>query len=287
MSTSAAPRTGFQRPELVCSSPQFGDQDSRILAALENEHSNARGGSKRPLTRGFRRAVMQASLALIGVGVLWGVNQLVLPATEYLTKSAPQDAEKTHEPVPVAAPTQSTATSPLSPAAETQGDGAAQLSETPDPDEVLLAALTAPATGKLASPTSGSEKAAPKAQSAENRPALLKAMKGEDSSTLKTASAQGKAMVKKDKSDSDVALLTELVATVHTPPAPRQQKSPPTKSAAKSPATNRDVVLPNPGDSTQSLLARCAKLGFLEGQLCRWRICSGHESNPLCQPQTN
>jgi len=232
---------------------------------------------------------MQASLALIGVGALWGVSQLVLPATEYLTKSASEDAEKTHEPVSVTAPTQSTATASLSlpPAAEAQGGGAAQLSETPDPGEILLAALAAPASEKLASPTSGSDKATPKVQSAENRPAPPKAMKGEDSSTLKTASAQGKAMVKKDKSDSDVALLTELVATVHKPPAPRQQKSRSTKSAEKFPTANRDVVLRGLGDSTQSLLARCAKLGFLEGQLCRWRICSGHESDPLCQPQTN
>ena len=38
---------------------------------------------------------------------------------------------------------------------------------------------------------------------------------------------------------------------------------------------DRDIVVRNVEQSTESLVKRCRALGFLEGELCRLRICSG------------
>ncbi|WP_317203556.1 hypothetical protein [Janthinobacterium sp.] len=65
--------------------------------------------------------------------------------------------------------------------------------------------------------------------------------------------------------DSDVALLTA-----------------PAAYAGKQP--NRDVVLRQDNDSSESLLQRCKELGTIEGMLCRSRICSGRwDSDPACK----
>lgn len=49
-------------------------------------------------------------------------------------------------------------------------------------------------------------------------------------------------------------------------------------------ARNVDVVERRNGESTASLLQRCHALGFVEGEFCRWRICSGRwDSDPACK----
>lgn len=71
--------------------------------------------------------------------------------------------------------------------------------------------------------------------------------------------------------DTDVALLAAMVA--HTG-----------KPAHVNPERSRDVVLPQEGEGTTLLLARCKQLGLIEGMLCRSRICSGQwESDPACR----
>lgn len=54
-------------------------------------------------------------------------------------------------------------------------------------------------------------------------------------------------------------------------------------------ARNVDVVERKNGESTASLLQRCHALGFVEGEFCRWRICSGRwDSDPACKvPQAD
>ena len=72
--------------------------------------------------------------------------------------------------------------------------------------------------------------------------------------------------------DSDVALLTAMVAHAH-----RQEGT----------APGRDVVLrqrqQEQEQETVELLRRCQQLGLIEGMLCRSRICSGRwDSDPAC-----
>lgn len=74
-------------------------------------------------------------------------------------------------------------------------------------------------------------------------------------------------------SDSDVALLTAMVAHAHR----QEGMAPPV----------RDVVLrrqePGQEQETAELLQRCQQLGLIEGMLCRSRICSGRwDSDPAC-----
>ena len=62
----------------------------------------------------------------------------------------------------------------------------------------------------------------------------------------------------------------------------------PARSPAPSNTSNkdtaRDVVERQPGETTTALLGRCKALGFLEGQLCRIRICSGQwDSDAACK----
>lgn len=93
--------------------------------------------------------------------------------------------------------------------------------------------------------------------------------------------------------DRDVDLIAALL--LHAP-RPTDGKSPverksvsPTKNfgPAQSPKYGkepaRDIVLNSTGESTEALVQRCQRLGFLEGQLCRLRICSGlWGSDPAC-----
>ena len=69
--------------------------------------------------------------------------------------------------------------------------------------------------------------------------------------------------------DSDVALLTAMVAHAHRQEGPA--------------APVRDVVLRRQEEETAELLQRCKQLGLIEGMLCRSRICSGRwDSDPAC-----
>ena len=75
--------------------------------------------------------------------------------------------------------------------------------------------------------------------------------------------------------DTDVALLTALVAHAGKP-------------AVVTPERSRDIVERREGDSTADLLARCKQLGLIEGMLCRSRICSGRwESDATCRAPAN
>lgn len=94
-----------------------------------------------------------------------------------------------------------------------------------------------------------------------------------------------------DSEDRDVKLLTALIATNKDIPVKKENhahasgKIPAGKNAkTKDDKRNQDIVERKPGDSTASLLIRCKKLGLIEGELCRWRICSERwDSDPACK----
>jgi hypothetical protein len=90
-------------------------------------------------------------------------------------------------------------------------------------------------------------------------------------SARQTATTSSAAAPAAHSADTDVILLTALVA--HTG-----------KPAAVAPDRNRDIVERHEGDSTAQLLARCKQLGLIEGMLCRSRICSGRwEADAACR----
>lgn len=98
--------------------------------------------------------------------------------------------------------------------------------------------------------------------------------------------------------DSDINLITALVA--HTDERETKQAmkatalmkpqklAPNNKNIVRTSVNtldrNQDVVERQVSDSTEFLLERCKSLGFIEGQLCRWRICSGRwDSDAACK----
>jgi len=97
-------------------------------------------------------------------------------------------------------------------------------------------------------------------------------------------------------SDRDVNILTALVGDEKAAAETKNAQNAKSKStskqntkqtkAAKHEEDGPDIVERKPGDSTSGLLARCKKLGFVEGELCRWRICGGRwDTDAACKAQ--
>lgn len=77
--------------------------------------------------------------------------------------------------------------------------------------------------------------------------------------------------------DGDVVLLTALVAHASKQAPPQARVA-----DAQADGSNHDVVLPKENETTESLLQRCKQLGFIEGMLCRSRICAGSPESAAC-----
>ena len=88
-------------------------------------------------------------------------------------------------------------------------------------------------------------------------------MRADNHNVVSHKAAPAAAPTPAQQADTDVTLLTALVAHASNPVA--------VVSAERS----RDIVERHDGDSTASLLQRCKMLGPIEGMLCRSRICSG------------
>ncbi|CUI52476.1 Uncharacterised protein [Achromobacter xylosoxidans] len=122
----------------------------------------------------------------------------------------------------------------------------------PKPASATPRAATAKAPGPAAAPRG--ERARDGALIAAATPAA----------TSKTAPARGKAA---PRNDSDAALLATLMS-YGLPPA-----SPPGTKVYK---TDGIFIRELPGSPLSARLAECRKLGFLESEQCRLRVCAGH-----------
>jgi hypothetical protein len=105
--------------------------------------------------------------------------------------------------------------------------------------------------------------------------------------------AKGKTIVpdKSKRNDADVDLIAALLSRVQNKTSkpgnvsavekPAQAitateaRSPELHASLGSRTANSDVVIRTQADTTESLVKRCGALGFIEGQFCRARICSG------------
>jgi len=146
--------------------------------------------------------------------------------------------------------------------------GAAMVDATPAPDTAIVA-TPAPATtetGQVSHSSSATPHVAPSTPAPAPRQASSSAAKP---TQHKAAESKPKARSAKPKNEADTALLAALVSHIdHT--------------AAQT--ANRDVVGASAQQgSTAELVARCDRLGGLEGTLCRKRICKGlWGSDPAC-----
>ncbi|AIY42726.1 Tail fiber protein [Collimonas arenae] len=114
-------------------------------------------------------------------------------------------------------------------------------------------------------------------------------------SEKKLAAAQKPVKAGSAPADSDVNILTALVShgdSVTEPPKTKEtaksRQQAKRKAAepvlAQNTADAPDIVERKSGDSTAGLLQRCKQLGIIEGELCRWRICSGRwDTDTACK----
>jgi hypothetical protein len=123
---------------------------------------------------------------------------------------------------------------------------------------------------------SPAQAATPRVAATARKPAITTAAVGRTAAAQPATSAANSAQrnASAASSDTDVTLLTALVAHANKP-------------TVVAPERSRDVVERQDGDSTAQLLARCKQLGLIEGMLCRSRICSGRwESDAACRAPT-
>jgi hypothetical protein len=140
-------------------------------------------------------------------------------------------------------------------------DEAVVETETPTAATVAIANAAGATNTAIASPQAATHPQTPRAPvAATSKSATPPARAAAAASVAPSASA-----------DTDVTLLTALVAHAGKPTAVMPERS-------------RDVVERQDGDSTVQLLARCKQLGVIEGMLCRSRICSGRwDADAACR----
>lgn len=261
-------------PSLLAGRPSSQDarQSSRILATLEGRVPEAEVKHLPPRQRS--RAPLLALLLLLFLGFvgagLWAVYDTAeLPAVV---------ARAEHSAPPVAAP----AAKPDAPASANRepppSSAATIIEEHPlaqltrpdanvEPVNPLAAlAVTTPAPAAVPRVSQGKTPAPRNAE--PGREAAVAMAPGASAAaapaTSKTAPARGKTP---PRGDSDAALLAALMS-YGLPPA-----SPPGTKVYK---TDGVFVRELPGSSLSTRLAQCRKLGFLESEQCRLRVCAGH-----------
>lgn len=277
-------------------------QSSRILATLEGRVPDAEVKHLPPKTRSKTPLVVLLLLFLGAAGAgLWAVYDTAqLPvvvaradadASRSLSTSgaassgaATPDAStptaSLNQPAAGQAPARANAEAPPSNAATiiedhplaqlTQPDAQADLREPANPLAALAVTAAAPnkpaaaASAKAPGPApqrtertrdgtvAAATAAAPQASTAKGAPKAA------------AAPARGKAT---PRSDSDAALLAALMS-YGLPPA-----SPPGTKVYK---TDGIFIRELPGSSLSTRLGECRKLGFLESEQCRLRVCAGH-----------
>ncbi|WP_454696474.1 hypothetical protein [Achromobacter aegrifaciens] len=256
---------------------------SRILAALEGRVPDAEVKHLAPK----RRSRLPLALLLL---LLAGAAGAVLYSV-FDTQPLPVVAESTPQAAP---PTQLAAAAPVRPApaasarmaaadADTQPSSAAVIEDHPlaqlglpnaDEDRVPenpLSALTVTAAPPESRAASQAQASAPKAvgptvQRAEHA-ANGSARASTPQTSPKAPPQAASQRAKTPRNDSDAALLAALMS-YGLPPA-----SPPGTKVYKNDGV---FVRELPGSPLAARLEQCRKLGFLESEQCRLRVCSGY-----------
>ena len=290
--------TSNQRPDLLAPVRGAAGTGTRILATLE--YGNRLPGKIKPAPRwhldgwtaGMGVAVlvmaalawMSREAAISGAGRPWASSHSNPSFSTSPERSSGQITPARNAAVssviatpPAAVPEPSAATIVSLPesAPPPLARNPALAAAAPAPSQPMLATATAPVAPvpAMASPRAAAKSAAP--LTSHGAAAIASASLHETvvsrSSSAVAARANAAAPAATNPSDTDVALLAALVAHAGA-------------STHVTPDRSRDVVLPQQGEGTTLLLARCKQLGLIEGMLCRSRICSGRwENDPACR----
>ncbi|MEO6918825.1 MAG: hypothetical protein ABI171_07340 [Collimonas sp.] len=304
MQPSEETARGSVKPNLLSGSTPTENSSGSILNALEGKESPARGIAQKK-SGVFRGAIVVVLLAAIGAGGFFAWNQRSgqladataanVPATsapkEKLPASTPVLAANT--PAPEKTESQA-AVIENDPAAHTDKPDAAADEASGDPRAKLTESLEA---GVPVTATS-LKKALEEPKPAKPKPAAKSVnapLVNRSAPEKKAAVAQKPAKAGSTPADSDVNILTALVShgdSVTEPPKTKEtaksrqqaKKKAAEPVLAQNTADEPDIVERKNGDSTAGLLQRCKQLGIIEGELCRWRICSGRwDTDTACK----
>ncbi|WP_211463069.1 hypothetical protein [Collimonas silvisoli] len=304
MQPSEETARGSVKPNLLSESTATEKSSSSILNALEGKESPSNAIAQKK-SGAVRAALVVALLAAIGAGGFFAWSQrgsqveTAVAADTQTTLAAKELPSST----PVLAANDAAAPEKTESQAAVIENDPASHSEKSDstPDQVstdprikLTETLEAgvPVTSTalkkaLEEPKVSKSKPASKSVDAPLVSRSVQEKKTTTQKATKAAAAQ--------PADSDVNILTALVShgeSVTEPPKTKETaKSKQTaKKKAAEPVLARntadapDIVERKSGDSTGGLLQRCKQLGLIEGELCRWRICSGRwDSDPSCK----
>ena len=295
---SAQPREPAARPSLFSESAPAQEaqeeQSVSILSSLGPGAKSGQGNSRRALFAGI------ATVAVVVGATLW-----FMPADQHASDIATSSPEVKF----AAAPPASKPAAPVVlavPSVPPMAPEPAQIETVKSPEPVasdtksagglagLLPATDAPTkdTVKKASPDSAepvpTQPLAPikheKTKIVKSKPEPMvhanatptRSIKVAAASTSKPVQSRSPTSPKKADAarDSDVALLEALVAYSEKAEAKFTTREASPKHAVAPFNPKRDVILNKGGLTTGELVNRCRTLGFLEGMLCRQRICS-------------
>lgn len=290
------------RPSLLSTSTSNEVEDNRILASLESGEADASAYGKKSKGRSGRRRFIVGWLVLVGTLTAWIAHQSTqAPAQPGPDLEVPENLQKVQQGA-------TSATNDRVPFGLLEPEAGSQAAVINDEAAAKIAPPTNPAVGN-AIPKQAQATTVPFAPEPSTGE-LLKALEGTGTNatpasagTTAPVHAANQAVANKavankaarkppapqskqlprSKTDTDVALLTALVTAASEGEPAQSAPSVSSEAGTKGNRPNRDIVERTANDSTESLLARCKRLGFLEGSLCHWRICSGQESNPACK----
>lgn len=282
------------RPSLMSASDTPGSDEVRILNSISDGKTGARASATGGKAKSGRKtAIVAALLLLIGAAAV-AVFYASAPSGEPVS-AAMQDRPAAQ--LVAAADPSPPVTTPSAVAAP------ALAADAPKTDAAVITD-TAPAPAAEAPARSQDQLTSALEEGVKPPPAALKnALEAKPEKPAKHAAAHDdkkKKTAKADpKTDSDVDLIKALVARsaevdkkrAAREPTASQKLAQSDAGQASKPAAGRnvDVVERNGSESTESLLQRCRALGLVEGEFCRWRICSGRwDSDPACKiPNSN
>jgi hypothetical protein len=267
--------TSKTKPDLMGASPASAGSGRRILAHLEH-------GAK-PATKPGRARTAGWTIDGWTVGVVFLLIFIVSVAWLVREETIPQPSAFKHDSgkmrTPVATTRQEELQRDASPAelAKKSAGVDGQVATTGQTGQAAAIINEAGPSQKMPAPSRASASAAsPMLANAEQPRIVTPAARkqngatGTNESAARTAAAAA-ASAARTHGDTDVALLTALVAHANKP-------------SVVVPERSRDIVQRQEGDTTVQLLARCKQLGLIEGMLCRSRICSGRwEADAACR----
>lgn len=298
MQPSEETARGSVKPNLLSGSTATENGSGSILNALEGKESPSKAAAQKK-SGALRAALVVVLLAAIGAGGYFAWNQRSVQPETAIAASAPTPKELPPSTPVLAANDAAPAEKTESQAAVIENDPAAHADKADEASADPRAKLTETLEAGVPVTSTALKKALeePKASKPKPAPKSVNAPLVNRNVQEKKAVAPKPPKAGAQPADSDVNILSALVShgdSVTEQQPPKAKETAKSKQQAKKKAAEPalaqngsdgpDIVERKAGDSTGGLLQRCKQLGMIEGELCRWRICSGRwDTDAACK----